>query len=71
MPNPTDNVKGTGDVHQPDLDDKARSSSSGRPVAEDADEAQRDEGRAGQGENQAGFLKDKEAPGPGEGSRSR
>jgi len=71
MPNPNDNVKGTGDVHQPDLDERARSSGSGRPVAEDRDDAQADEATPGKGENQAGFLKDKEAPGPGEGSRSR
>ena len=61
MPHPEDKVKGSGDVHQPDLDDKALGSN----------EAQEDEARPGKGENQAGFLKDKEAPGPGEGSRSR
>jgi len=75
MPNPRDNAKASGDVHAPDVEDLGRRSRDGRPVAEDSDPAPdgdlQDEARPGKGENQAGFLKDKEAPGPGEGSRSR
>jgi hypothetical protein len=76
MPDPKDNAKASGDVHLPEVEDQGRRSSGGRPVAEDVDPAaaersQQDESRPGKGENQAGYLKDKEAPGPGEGSRSR
>jgi hypothetical protein len=39
MPDPKDNAKATGDLHQPDLDDLARRTRDGRPVAEDSDNA--------------------------------
>jgi len=65
-------TKGSGDVHQPDLDDLAARSRDGRPVAVDADEpvadsgpASDDEAKPGKSINQAGYLKDKDAPGMG------
>lgn len=72
-------AKGSGDVHQPDLDDRARRTLDGRPVAVDSDEpldqpSARDEdgeARPGKDENQAGYLKDKDAPGMGSGSKTR
>ena len=73
MPDPKDNAKLTGDTHPPELE--------GTPSAADempdeigADGTPRDRGQArdledearpGKGENQAGFLKDKDAPGRG------
>ena len=75
MPSPNDNAKASGDVHPPDVEDLGRRNLDGRPAAGDPDSAPdggpQDEAKPGKGENQAGFLKDKEAPGPGEGSRSR
>ena len=75
MPDPKDNAKASGDIHQPDLDDLASRNTSGQPVAEDSDAAEdrarRDEARPGKGENQAGYLKDKDAPGMGGGSKTR
>ena len=75
MPHPDGRTKASGDVHAPDGEERARRNREGGPVADDSDrpldEALQDEARPGKGENQAGFLKDKEAPGPGEGSRSR
>jgi hypothetical protein len=48
-------AKQTGDTHPPELDDDG-------PAAADDDEV---ESRPGQGENQAGFLKDRDAPARG------
>ena len=71
-PDPKGAAKGSGDVHQPDLDDLARRTLDGQPVAVDADEPvadsgpdRSDESRPGKGINQAGYLKDKDAPGMG------
>ena len=66
-------AKGSGDVHQPDLDELAQRTLDGRPVAVDADEPMEDsaarrnddEAKPGKGINQAGTLKDKDAPGRG------
>lgn len=80
MPDPKDNAKATGDVHPPELEDAANERPRGKPATEGAfgsdEEAPlarelENEGRAGKGENQAGYLKDKEAPGMGkQGSKS-
>jgi hypothetical protein len=73
MSDPRVPIKSSGDVHPPELED-ARGSPAGRPVAEGSDGSPPDsamsrdlenEGRAGKGINQAGFLKDKDAPGLG------
>jgi hypothetical protein len=77
-PDPKGAAKGSGDVHQPDLDELAGRNRDGRPVAVDSDEpladsgpAREDEATPGKGINQAGYLKDKDAPGMGGGgSRS-
>jgi len=72
MPNARDNAKGTGDVHPPEVEDMA-------PQADDTQDASsdgslgrdlQDERRAGKGINQAGYLKDKDAPGTGGSERS-
>jgi hypothetical protein len=55
MPDPKDNAKQTGDSHPPEVEDR-------RPGAADDDEI---ESRPGQGENQAGFLKDTDTPSRG------
>lgn len=73
MPNPRDKAKASGDIHAPELEDDA-GSPAGRPDAEGSDNTPPDstlsrdlenEGRAGKGINQAGYLKDKDAPGAG------
>jgi hypothetical protein len=76
-PDPKGAAKGSGDVHQPDMDDLAGRSRDGRPVAVDSDEgiedagtARDDEAKPGKGINQAGYLKDKDAPGMGGSERS-
>jgi hypothetical protein len=72
MPDAKDNAKATGDTHPPELEDTRAGNASSRPNAEAADGAPpdsslgrdlEDEGRAGKGINQAGYLKDKDAPG--------
>ena len=79
MPDAKDNAKQTGDTHPPELEDLV-GSRQGRPLAEGTDGAPPDsglgrdlanEGRAGKGINQAGYLKDKDAPGPGGKDRTR
>ena len=73
MPDPKNNAKLTGDTHPPEVEDDA-GSLQGRPEAGGADGTPPDsslsrdvenEGRAGKGVNQAGYLKDKDAPGAG------
>jgi len=80
MPDPKDNAKASGDVHPPELEEAAQERPRGRPATEGAFGSEReaplareleDEARAGKGENQAGYLKDKDAPGTGrQGSKS-
>jgi hypothetical protein len=79
MPDPKDNAKATGDIHPPEVEEAGGGSQRGRPRAAGADGAPPDsdlsrdlenEGRAGKGVNQAGYLKDKDAPGAG-GSSSK
>jgi hypothetical protein len=55
MPDPKDSTKLTGDTHPPELEDTG-------PAAAPDDEV---ESRPGEGENQAGFLKDRDAPAAG------
>ena len=77
MPDAKDNAKASGDVHPPEVEDRRGGSDAGRPEAEGSDDTPpdgslgrelQDEGRAGKGINQAGYLKDKDAPGAGGGS---
>jgi hypothetical protein len=73
MPDPKDNAKLSGDMHPPEVEDEAAGTSpQGRPDAQGAHGTPPDkslsrdlenEGRAGKGINQAGYLKDKDAPG--------
>ena len=74
MPNAKDNAKLSGDTHPPEVEDLPGASQEGRPDAQGADGTPADrslardlenEGRAGKGINQAGYLKDKDAPGAG------
>jgi hypothetical protein len=74
MPDPKDNAKASGDVHPPEVEDVARQHPRGHPDTEGAYGSNPEtplarelesEGRAGKGENQAGYLKDKDAPGMG------
>jgi hypothetical protein len=60
MPNPNDKTKQSGDTHPPELEDNA-------PAA--ADEPEQDEATPGRGENQAGFVKDRDLSGGSEGER--
>jgi hypothetical protein len=69
MPDPKDNAKATGDIHPPETEDAAQQRPRGQPATEGAsgtaerESMERDldhEGRAGKGENQAGFLKEKD-----------
>jgi len=80
MPSHRDRVKVSGDVHPPEIEDDAIGSISGQPMAEGAEDGVPDsslsrdvenEGRAGKSVNQAGFLKDKDAPGAGGGGSER
>ena len=79
MPDAKNNAKLSGDVHPPEVEDAA-GSRQGRPLAEASEGSApegslgrdlEDEGRAGKGVNQAGYLKDKDAPGTGGGGRER
>jgi hypothetical protein len=77
MPDAKDNAKQTGDTHPPEVEDRP-GSPQGRPLAQGTEETSDtslgrdldDEGRAGKGINQAGYLKDKEAPGAGDKDRT-
>ena len=69
MPDPKDNAKASGDVHPPEVEDTSRQRPRGAPDTEGASGSDRDtplgrelenEARPGKGENQAGFLKDKD-----------
>jgi hypothetical protein len=69
MPDPEDNAKQTGDTHPPGVEDQAGGSPGAQGGADTGGGALgrdlQDEGRAGKGINQAGYLKDKDAPGTG------
>jgi hypothetical protein len=74
MPNAKDNAKLTGDLHPPEVEDAGGAGAEEAPVAEGSADAQadgslsrdlQDEGRAGKGINQAGYLKDKDRPDAG------
>jgi hypothetical protein len=69
MPDPKDNQKATGDVHPPEVEEVAQQRPRGHPDTEGAHGGPKDaplsrdledEGRAGKGVNQAGYLKDKD-----------
>jgi hypothetical protein len=70
MPDPKDNAKASGDVHPPEAEDVAQQRPRGHPDTEGAHGSggrdntpgreREDEARPGKGENQAGFLKDKD-----------
>ena len=59
MPDPKDDAKRTADTHQPDREETD-------PAAADATDI---EGTPGRGENQAGFLKDRDGMGSGRGGK--
>ena len=74
MPDAKDNAKATGDTHPPEVEDRDDGSGQGQSRPEGATGGPPDsslsrdvenEGRAGKGINQAGYLKDKDAPGMG------
>jgi hypothetical protein len=74
MPDPKDNAKLSGDTHPPEVEDAVGAPQSRGADAEGAEDGPPDsslsrdlenEGRAGKGVNQAGYLKDKDAPGLG------
>lgn len=69
MPDPKDNAKASGDVHPPEVEDLSQERPRGNPSTEGAHGREgstplaqdlEDERRAGKGENQAGYLKDKD-----------
>lgn len=73
MPNAKDNAKASGDVHLPEIEDEV-GSPAGKPVAEGAEGGPadsgssrdvQDQGRVGKRVEEAGILKDKDAPGVG------
>lgn len=70
MPNAKDNAKASGDVHLPEIEDEV-GSPAGKPVAEgaeggppDAESSSdvQDQGSVGKRGEEAGILKDKDAP---------
>lgn len=65
MPNARDHAKASGDVHPPEVENTDGLDDAGNdtPLAREL----QDESRPGKGENQAGFLKDKDAAGGNEG----
>ncbi|MCW3005211.1 MAG: hypothetical protein JWQ20_4509 [Conexibacter sp.] len=74
MPDAKDNAKASGDVHPPEIEDAVGAPLSRGVDGEGAEDGPPDsalsrdlenEGRAGKGVNQAGYLKDKDAPGLG------
>jgi hypothetical protein len=74
MPDPKNSAKPGGDTHPPEVEDMDHGSLEGHARAEGANGAPadsalsgdlQDEARAGKGINQAGYLKDKDAPGTG------
>jgi hypothetical protein len=67
MPDAKDNAKQTGDTHPPDVEDmdEGRARAEGTPADGTLDRELENEGRGGKGINQAGYLKDKDAPGAG------
>jgi hypothetical protein len=76
MPDAKNNAKLTGDTHPPEVEDTVPGLPEDMPEAMGADGTPRDRGQdsaleneahPGKGENQAGFLKDKDAPGRGKG----
>ena len=67
MPDPKDNAKASGDTHPPEAEDTSRQRPQGQPGTEGArgkdatlGRELENEARAGKGENQAGFLKEKD-----------
>ena len=64
MPDAKNNAKLTGDTHPPEVEDLSGQRPQGRPATAgtggDADRDLENEGRAGKGINQAGYLKDKD-----------
>ena len=68
MPDPKDNAKASGDIHPPETEDLSRQRPRAQPGTEDTEGGTargdlEDEGRPGKGENQAGYLKDKDGQG--------
>jgi hypothetical protein len=79
MPDAKNNAKQTGDTHPPEVEEKMgtpenmpegvgadgtpRDRGQGRAQGRDLERDLENESRPGKGENQAGFLKDKDAPG--------
>lgn len=70
MPDAKNNAKLTGDTHPPEAEDVAQGRPRGHPETEGAHGGPEDstlsrdvenEGRAGKGVNQAGYLKEKDA----------
>lgn len=69
MPDPKENAKLTGDTHPPEVEDMTQAKPRNKPEAQGAHGGPadsslsrdlEDEGRAGKGVNQAGYLKDKD-----------
>jgi len=64
MPDAKNNAKATGDTHLPEIEEKGApraGGATGGPPDRDLGQDLEHEGHAGLGENQAGFLKDKDA----------
>lgn len=64
MPDAKNNAKATGDTHPPEIEERGApraGGASGGPPDRDLGQDLEHEGRAGQDENQAGLLKDKDA----------
>ena len=64
MPDAKNNAKATGDTHLPEIEEKGApqaGGASGGPPDGDLGRDLENEGRPGKGENQAGFLKDRDA----------
>lgn len=82
MPDAKNNAKATGDTHPPEIEDQMgtpenmpegvgadgtpRDGGQGRAQARELERDLADEAKPGKGENQAGFLKDRDAPGGGD-----
>jgi hypothetical protein len=71
MPDPKDNAKLSGDTHPPEVEENQPHAEGTQGTPDDGSLSRdlENEGKAGKGINQAGYLKDKDAPGarPGKG----
>ena len=62
MPDAKDNAKASGDIHPPEVERDGQPAQDPNPQGADDRGRTKDEATPGRGINQAGFLKDRDAP---------